>query len=306
MLNLNTLKEDIFEEHNRIRQNPKSFIPILEKHLGYFKEGNVLYKPNDPVGIMTQEGPEVYKECIKFLKNQKTLKELKLNDCLCKAAQDHVNDIGPKGITDHIGSDGSEPSDRIERYLNWDITIAENLDFGGKTGEDVIVSLIVDDGVPNRGHRMNIFKDDLKYIGIGIGRHNSEYEICTTLAYVGEISDEKYKTINEKLDTIRVAKKKAKTEEAPTEDKGGKSKTKTPKDQKNKKKDKKEKLENFFGPIQIPYDLESDPDKPKGAVDCKMVTASKKANGVLIKNIRKVYTMKDRSQITLDIEEINE
>lgn len=44
--------------------------------------------------------------------------------------------------------------------------------------------LVVDDGVPNRGHRHNIFNPSYKIVGIGAYYH-SEYRICVVLDYAG-------------------------------------------------------------------------------------------------------------------------
>ena len=49
---------------------------------------------------------------------------------MAKAARDHCNDIGPKGKISHVGSDGSQPWERIERYGEWGGEVAENISFG--------------------------------------------------------------------------------------------------------------------------------------------------------------------------------
>jgi hypothetical protein len=183
--NRSKLIAQLVAEHNAIRTNPKSYIPILEKYISYFK-GDTIYKPGHTTGIMTDEGKSAYQEAIKFLKTVKPLGELELSDDLSKASQDHADDIGPKGECDHTGSDGSGPSDRIERYLQWDITCSENIDFGGSCAEEVIVSLVVDDGVSDRGHRTNIFNSEINYIGVGIADH-TQFETVTVLNYVGGI-----------------------------------------------------------------------------------------------------------------------
>ncbi len=72
------------------------------------------------------------------------------------AAEDHVEDIGPAGILSHTGTDGSSPSERISRYIEWGSS-GENIAFGQRTGKDVVLDLIIDDGVPSRGHRDNIY-----------------------------------------------------------------------------------------------------------------------------------------------------
>lgn len=64
--------------------------------------------------------------------------ELTYNKELELACNDHVNDTGPKGVTGHVGTDGSSLEDRIERYAEWMGSIGENISFGQKTGEDGI------------------------------------------------------------------------------------------------------------------------------------------------------------------------
>jgi len=300
MLNLNTLKQEIFVEHNKIRKNPKSYIPIVEKYLTYFKDG-VLYNPGENVGISSPEGPSAYEKCIKFLKTQNPVKELQLNALLSNSAQDHANDIGPKGLTDHVGSDGSQPSDRIEKYLNWELSLAENLDFGGKTGEEIIVSLIVDDGVPSRGHRTNIFKADSSYVGIGLSKHNSEFEVCTVIAYVGDILDEKVKSKKEpSLETIKVKMQTTKSTSPSKKEEKDVQKTQ----KRDPKKSKGPKKENYFSPpMELLYDFNRDEDKPKNAVDVKVKTTIRKVNGEVFKNTTRTYKIKDGSEVVLEIEE---
>ena len=92
---------------------------------------------------------------------------------MARAARDHCNDIGPKGQISHIGSDGSQPWERIERYAEWDGSVAENISFGQDTGADLILNLYIDDGVTNRGHRTNMINKELTMTGIAACSHNS-------------------------------------------------------------------------------------------------------------------------------------
>ena len=66
-------------------------------------------------------------------------------------------DTGPGGVTGHTGTDGSQPKDRCERYVKVEGMSGENIDYGEKSPEMVIIALAIDDGVPSRGHRSNIF-----------------------------------------------------------------------------------------------------------------------------------------------------
>jgi len=48
---------------------------------------------------------------------------------------------------------------RVEKYGEWLSGVGENIDFGGKAGEDFVIDLMVDDGNEDRGHRKNIYTE---------------------------------------------------------------------------------------------------------------------------------------------------
>ena len=91
-------------------------------------KGNILYIPGHGCSTTTVEGEKTYLECIDFLNSQKPTGVLKYDEELTKVAQDHAKDMDQNGLTDHIGSDNYEPTDRFERYLEWDVFNDENID----------------------------------------------------------------------------------------------------------------------------------------------------------------------------------
>ena len=50
------------------------------------------------------------------------------------------------------------------------------------------LQLIVDDRVPSRGHRTNIFKKEFKVVGVNIGSHKRYGSLCV-MDYAGGFSD---------------------------------------------------------------------------------------------------------------------
>ena len=58
----------------------------------------------------------------------------------------------------------------------------ENLSFHCETALDVVLQLVVDDGVPNRGHRENIFNPDFRCVGIYSGAHK-DFDTMSVLDY---------------------------------------------------------------------------------------------------------------------------
>ena len=163
---------------NNFRQNPKELAKKLELIRTYLDpETNILSEPNK-IQIQMVEGDLVFKEAIQFLKSLPPLPPLSWDVNLAKSAQEHVNDIGPKGLLLYQSSDGTEPEDRIAKYGNYTEPIGENIDFGPNDAMGVIVSLTLDDGEEQRPHRENIFKDDFKKIGIACGPHETEFQMC--------------------------------------------------------------------------------------------------------------------------------
>jgi hypothetical protein len=175
---------NIFNLINKYRANPRELARHLEKLKTYLdKSTNILSEP-DKIQIQMVEGENVFNEAINFLKNLRPLQPLEWDDCLAQSAQEHVDDIGPKGLLLYQSSDGTEPEDRITKYGNYIESLGENIDFGPNDEIGVIVSLTLDDGEEERPHRDNLFKNDYKKIGIACGPHQTEFQMCVMdLAY---------------------------------------------------------------------------------------------------------------------------
>ncbi len=124
------------------------------------------------------EGDNVFKEAIQFLKTLQPLKPLQWDPNLARSAQEHVDDIGPKGLLLYQSSDGTEPEDRISKYGNYVESLGENIDFGPNDAMGVIISLTLDDGEEERPHRENLFKQDYQKVGIACGPHKTEFQMC--------------------------------------------------------------------------------------------------------------------------------
>jgi hypothetical protein len=142
-----------------------------------------MYSADKRSFIETKEGNLAYVEAIEFLRGQKAMAAFKWNDRLAMASQDHVDDIGPKGLVTNIGSDGSLPTDRISKYGAIDETWGESNIFGGLDSKEVIERLLVCDGQPTRGFRKSLFNDQLGFCGIATGPHNT-HDNMIQLTYV--------------------------------------------------------------------------------------------------------------------------
>ena len=124
------------------------------------------------VQVNTLEGKSAYQEAIDYLIKVQPLPPLEWNECLAEAALDHSRDLAKNNIFGHDSSDGTSFGKRIERKAGETIygEISENCDqlkyfHGPDFAKSSIIRYIIDEAVPSRGHRKNIFNKTTKFMG---------------------------------------------------------------------------------------------------------------------------------------------
>jgi uncharacterized protein YkwD len=117
-------------------------------------------------------------EAVHFLKRTQPLPPLKLSAGMSRAAADHCAEQ-VEGQLGHEGGDRSHGGDRINRYGSWSTTWGENISYSRKSAREIVLALIIDDGVRDRGHRKNIFNPKFNYAGAGFGPHARYRTVCT-------------------------------------------------------------------------------------------------------------------------------
>ncbi len=100
----------------------------------------------------------------------------------------------------HTGADNSTCKERIERYGTWTGECGECLWFGreGASAAQIVEDLVIDDGVPSRGHRLCIFDEAYRVSSARVG-HHATYGCMAVIEFAAE-----YQTEHDKA-TQRVA-----------------------------------------------------------------------------------------------------
>ncbi|HEU4699127.1 MAG TPA: CAP domain-containing protein [Gemmatimonadales bacterium] len=170
----------VLAEVNRVRTDPAGYAKLLEAMLPQF-DGRLFRRPDQPSDLVTQEGAAAIEEAIRVLRRTAPLPPLAPAKGLTRAAAEHVRDQGKAGTTGHVGFDGSSPATRAARHGEWLDRLTENIMYGATTAREVVVGLVVDDGVPGRGHRRNILDPEVRVAGAACGPHRTFHEMCVVM-----------------------------------------------------------------------------------------------------------------------------
>jgi len=181
---MSELERNVILELNKVRSNPARFAEeYMEELQTAFSEKLFIYPGQDPV--KTQEGFRPLLECLEILKKTAPMPILSPAAGLTKAARDLVVDQGTHGGIGHITRNGSTPVKRIEKYGEWDICSAEDITYGSFEARQIVIFLLIDDGVPDRSHRKNILNPCFRFAGVSFGKHPSYQTICV-MDYAGD------------------------------------------------------------------------------------------------------------------------
>src|ERR1043166_9710825 len=166
----------VIRELNLARQNPALYATFIQE-LRSRMNGNILILPGH-TRIRTKEGTAALDEAIRFLQNARPLPPLTASRGMSRAAADHCADQANGGFG-HEGRDRSHAGQRIARYGNFSGSWGENISYGKSTARDVVLALIIDDGLPARKHRANIFNPNFNFAGAAFGPHARFGTMCS-------------------------------------------------------------------------------------------------------------------------------
>ncbi|OLE51828.1 MAG: hypothetical protein AUG51_21115 [Acidobacteria bacterium 13_1_20CM_3_53_8] len=183
---LSPLEREVLDELNLARTQPTQYAAFVDEWRKYYT-GKKFARPGRQ-SITTWDGLAALDECVNFLRSATPLPALQSAKGLHLAALDHARDLGTSGITGHRGSDGSMPEARVERFGRWMNSIGETIVYDVDTARAMVINLLIDDGVPGRGHRMNIFNPGYTVAGIAVGSQSSFGAKCV-IDFVGGFAE---------------------------------------------------------------------------------------------------------------------
>lgn len=158
--------DEVLAEMNFARAHPSAYArELLDEAQRGDRYSNLAYEDRDAVD-----------EAIDFLMRQPPLPPLQADDRLAAAAHAHTSAQGPRGELGH-GAPGNL-GQRLQKNGMWAGLAAEDISYGHDTARDVVRQLIIDSGVPDRGHRKNIFGRAYQLAGVGCGAHSVYGSMC--------------------------------------------------------------------------------------------------------------------------------
>lgn len=152
----------VLQEMNLARGNPEQYAAIVEARMQ---------------SVPGADARSV-SEAASFLRRQQPLPPLQPAAGLMASAHEQVLEQGPRGAIGHRGLGGSSPWARMSRQGQWLGRAGENISYGYPSARAIVVTLIVDQGVPDRGHRRNIFSRDFTVAGASCGPHARYGSMC--------------------------------------------------------------------------------------------------------------------------------
>jgi uncharacterized protein YkwD len=152
------LDDAVLDELNFARARPGEYARELRRELD---------RSDDPAAV---------EEAIRFLERQDALPPLESDRRVAAAARQHTQAQGARGDVGH-GAAGAL-GQRLRGQGVWAGLSAENISYGYDDPRDVVRQLIIDSGVPGRGHRRNIFASGYQLAGVACGPHRAYGYMC--------------------------------------------------------------------------------------------------------------------------------
>lgn len=134
-ISITSREQEMINEINHLRTNPARYCTYVEEYLQKHEAD--------------EEVKEAAKELVGILKKLKPLNSLTINTVMYNDARQYGLSMAKKNVFEHSS-----------------LPYAENLSLGYKNIRDAIVDLLIDHGIPDRGHRKNLLSEKIKHVAV--------------------------------------------------------------------------------------------------------------------------------------------
>lgn len=155
-----SVERAVIDALNVVRTKPKDFVPVLERyriHMRSYVKDVAAFE-------------SALRECKVRLLKQKALPPLIYHEALQGAAEEHGHDTEAHDMIGHIGSDRTDPAQRVFRHAKF-TRVAECIAYGQRHADYIVAALLVDHDTPSRAHREYLLSPDFDAVGVSVVGH---------------------------------------------------------------------------------------------------------------------------------------
>ncbi len=183
-LTLSALEQEIIAQMNLARTNPAAYADWLEEMRQYYKD-TLLRIPGRTI-VLTKEGVSALDEAVTVLRQTEPLLPLTTFNGMSMAAQDLVKE--GSDTNEEMASNRTKVSEAIALYGIASGKQGENISYGGSSAQDIVMLMVIGDGITNRIHRQNILEPRYNATGVACDIHPVFGNLCA-VTYAGSYQD---------------------------------------------------------------------------------------------------------------------
>lgn len=155
-----SVERAVIEVLNQVRTHPRDFVAVIDRYVRYVRS-----MVPDRAALESAA-----RECKQRLLRQKPVVPLTYHVALQGAAEEHGADTEQHDLIGHIGSDRSDPAQRVFRHAKFR-RVSECIAYGHRHADMIVAALLVDHDTPSRAHREYILSPDFDAVGVSIVSH---------------------------------------------------------------------------------------------------------------------------------------
>ncbi|MEG3124676.1 CAP domain-containing protein [Sphingomonas sp. GB1N7] len=171
--------EEVLAELNRLRTDPAGYAASLQSYRRLFgtPDSRTYTLPGEALTRRSIDGAPAVNEAIAALNRQAPVAQLAPGSILETAARTLADEQAETGAIGHRTARGFSPGERVKAQ-GGDIYVVEAVSYGFDSAEAIVRQLVIDDGIPGRGHRRTLLSPELRFAGIWCGPHARFGAMC--------------------------------------------------------------------------------------------------------------------------------